>query len=228
MHFETPAPAPAPDNAKNDSPLWKVNARVGGILLGVIGETHCLQLTTTAVKIVSRFEGIGIQIDKAKLLGPLLDDLADAPAKITLNNIRVEFLFAPKEPDLDRLLKLITPSQDKYEEEDDIMLDTLLRQRRQGSVLRVTVAGVKAVISDISGLEPLSSLGVELSRLSNVTKYLPEDDRPGILTLVLIRELDGHVHIGGDVGTSTVTLLTPRWQSLPCPHLLRLKSEQSL
>jgi autophagy-related protein 2 len=199
VHFETPAPAP--QKAKSDSPLWKVNARVGGILLDVVGETHCLQLTATAVKIVSRFEGIGIQIDKAKLFGPLsLDDSADTPAKITLNNIRIEFLFAPKEPDLDRLLKLITPSKDKYEEEDDIMLDTLLRQRRQGSVLRVTVAGVKAVISDIGGLEPLASLGVELSRLSNVTKYLPEDDRPGILTLVLIRELDGHVHIGGDVG----------------------------
>ncbi|KAJ5989911.1 hypothetical protein N7499_010440 [Penicillium canescens] len=199
VHFETSAPAH--DKAKNDSPLWKVNARVGGILLDLIGETHCLQLTTTAVKVVSRFEGIGIQIDKAKLLGPLLlDDSADAPAKITLNNIRVEFLFAPKEPDLDRLLKLITPSKDKYEEEDDIMLDTLLRQRRQGSVLRVTVTGVKAVISDISGLEPLSSLGIELSRLSNVTKYLPEDDSPGILTLVLIRELDSHVHIGGEVG----------------------------
>ncbi|KAJ5296043.1 hypothetical protein N7508_010864 [Penicillium antarcticum] len=218
VHFETPALAP--EKVNSDSPLWKVNARIGGISLDVIGETHCLQLTTTAVKIVSRFEGIGIQIDKAKLLGPLLlDDSADSPAKITLNNIRVEFLFAPKEPDLDRLLKLITPSKDKYEEEDDIMLETLLRQRRQGSVLRVTVAGVKAVISDISGLEPLSSLGVELSRLSNVTKYLPEDDRPGILTLVLLRELDGHVHIGGDVGDININLTDAEVAIITMPSL---------
>ncbi|CAG7916135.1 unnamed protein product [Penicillium olsonii] len=199
VHFETPSLAP---QSNTKSTMWKVNARIGTILLDVIGETHCLQLTTTAVKVVSRFEGIGVQVDKAKLIGPFLldDDSADAPAKITLDNIRLEFLFAPKEVDLDRLLTLITPSQDKYEEEDEIMLDTLLRQRRQGSVLRVTVSGVKTLVSNIEGLEPLSSLGVELSRLSNVTKYLPEDDRPGILTLFLVHSLEGHIHIGGTVG----------------------------
>ncbi|KGO61619.1 Autophagy-related protein 2, fungi [Penicillium expansum] len=200
VHFETPAPAIA--TTKGTSTLWKVNARLGAILLDVTGETHCLQLTTTAVKIVSRFEGIGIQIDKAKLIGPFsIDDASsETPAKITLNNIRLEFLFAPKEVDLDRLLTLITPSQDKFEVEDDIMLDTLLRQRRQGSVLRVTVGRLETYISDTSGLEPLSSLAVELSRLSNVTKYLPEDDRPGILTLMLVRDFQGHVHVGGEVG----------------------------
>jgi autophagy-related protein 2 len=200
VHFETPSPAV--ETTKGKSMFWKVNARIGAIILDVIGETHCLQLTTTAVKVVSRFEGIGIQVDKAKLIGPFLldDDSVDTPAKTTLENIRLEFLFAPKEVDLDRLLTLITPSQDKYEEEDDIMLDTLLRQRRQGSVLRVTVTSMKMLISDIGGLEPLTSLGVELSRLSNVTKYLPEDDRPGLLTLLLIRGLEGHVHVGGNVG----------------------------
>lgn len=200
VHFETPAPVI--DTTKGTSALWKVNARVGAILLDVTGETHCLQLTTTAVKIVSRFEGIGVQIDKAKMIGPLsIDDASsDTPAKITLNNIRLEFLFAPKEVDLDRLLTLITPSQDKFEVEDDIMLDTLLRQRRQGSVLRVTVGRLETFILDTSGLEPLSSLAVELSRLSNVTKYLPEDDRPGILTLMLVRHFHGHVHVSGEVG----------------------------
>lgn len=200
VHFETPAPVV--DTAKTTSTLWKVNGRVGAILLDVAGETHCLQLTTTAVKVVSRFEGIGIQIDKAKIIGPLLldDNSADAPAKITLNNIRLEFLFAPKEVDLDRLLTLITPSQDKFEEEDDIMLDTLLRQRRQGSVLRITIGGLETIISDAGGLEPLSFLGMELSRLSTVTKYLPEDDRPGILTLMLIRDFHGNVHVGGEIG----------------------------
>ncbi|KAI2730281.1 hypothetical protein CBS147332_2133 [Penicillium roqueforti] len=200
VHFETSVPAI--DTTKGKSAPLKINARVGAILLDVTGETHCLQLTTTAVKIVSRFEGIGIQIDKAKVIGPLsIDDASsDTPAKITLNNIRLEFLFAPKEVDLDRLLTLITPSQDKFEVEDDIMLDTLLRQRRQGSVLRVTVGRLETFISDTSGLEPLSSLAVELSRLSNVTKYLPEDDRPGILTLMLVRDFQGHVHVGGEVG----------------------------
>ncbi|CAG7990484.1 unnamed protein product [Penicillium salamii] len=218
VHFETPSSAPQPNEK---STPWKVNARIGTILLDVIGETHCLQLTTTAVKVVSRFEGIGVQVDKAKLVGPFLldNDPADAPAKITLDNIRLEFLFAPKEVDLDRLLTLITPSQDKYEEEDEIMLDTLLRQRRQGSVLRVTVTGMKTLISDIEGLEPFSSLGVELSRLSNVTKYLPEDDRPGILTLLLVRNLEGHVHVGGQVGNIDANLTGVEIAHITMPSL---------
>ncbi|KAJ5606527.1 hypothetical protein N7510_009308 [Penicillium lagena] len=222
VHFETPAPA---DTAKSASAPWKVNARVGGIVLDVIGETHYLNLTTTAVKIVSRFEGIGVQIDKAKLSGPLRldDDLHDAPAKATLSNIRVEFLFAPKEVDLDRLLTLITPSKDKYDDDDDIMLDTLLRQRRQGSVLRITVAGVKVVVSNTAGLHPLSSLGVELSRLSNVTKYLPEDDRPGILILALVRDFDGQIHVGGEVGDINVHLANPEVAYITMPSLVALQ-----
>jgi autophagy-related protein 2 len=219
VHFETPSPAV--ETTKGKTMLWKINARVGAILLDIIGETHCLQLTTTAVKVVSRFEGIGVQVDKAKLVGPFLleDDPLDTPAKITLENIRLEFLFAPKEVDLDRLLTLITPSQDKYEEEDDIMVDTLLRQRRQGSVLRVTVTNMKMTISDIGGLEPLSSLGAELGRLSNVTKYLPEDDRPGILTLLLIRGLEGHVHVGGKVGDINTHLTDVEVAHITMPSL---------
>ncbi|KAJ5814620.1 hypothetical protein N7474_006397 [Penicillium riverlandense] len=221
VHFETPPPA---DMAKSASAPWKVNARVGGIMLDVIGETHCLNLTTTAVKIVSRFEGIGVQIDKAKLSGPLrLDDLHDAPAKVTLNNIRIEFLFSPKEVDLDRLLTLITPSKDKYDDDDDIMLDTLLRQRRQGSVLRITVAGVKTVVSNTAGLLPLSSLGSELSRLSNVTKYLPEDDRPGLLILALVRTFDGQILVGGEVGDINVHLANPEVAYITMPSLLALQ-----
>ncbi|KAJ5231051.1 hypothetical protein N7489_011759 [Penicillium chrysogenum] len=219
VHFETPAPGV--HMPKGTSALWKVNARVGAILLDVTGETHSLQLTTTAVKIVSRFEGIGIQIDKAKMIGPLSinDTSSDSPAKVTLNNIRLEFLFAPKEVDLDRLLTLITPSQDKFDVEDDIMLDTLLRQRRQGSVLRMTVGRLETSISDTGGLEPLSSLAVELSRLSNVTKYLPEDDRPGILTLILVRDFQGDVHVGGEAGDIESRLTSVEVAHITMPSL---------
>jgi autophagy-related protein 2 len=119
--------------------------------------------------------------------------------------------------DLDRLLTLITPSKDKYDDDDDIMLDTLLRQRRQGSVLRVTVAGMKTVISSPAGLAPLASLGSELGRLSTVTKYLPEDDRPGILILTLVREFETQVHVGGDVGdiNAHLTNVEVAWISMP-------------
>ncbi|CAL5874344.1 uncharacterized protein PFLUO_LOCUS8640 [Penicillium psychrofluorescens] len=222
VHFETPSPA---DTVKSASAPWKINARAGGIVLDVIGEAHYLNLTTTAVKVVSRFEGIGLQIDKAKLSGPLRldDDLHGAPAKVTLNNIRVEFLFAPKEVDLDRLLTLIIPSKDKYDDDDDIMLDTLLRQRRQGSVLRITVAGAKTIVSNTADLLPLSSLGVELSRLSTVTKYLPEDDRPGILILALVRDFEGQIHVGGEVGDINVRFANPEAAYITMPSLVALQ-----
>ncbi|KAJ5898818.1 hypothetical protein N7495_003562 [Penicillium taxi] len=219
VHFETPAPASDKDHASS-APL-KVNARIGGIVLDVTGETHYLKLTTTAVKMVSRFEGIGVQIDKARLSGPhSLTNFVAAPAKVTLTNIRIEHLFTPKEVDLDRLLTLITPSQDKYDDDDDIMLDTLLRQRRQGSVLRVTVAGMKTTISNIGGMAPLSSLGSEMSRLSNVTKYLPEDDRPGLLTLTLIRDFEAHVQMRGEVGDINAHLTNVEVGYISMPSLL--------
>ncbi|CRG87749.1 Autophagy-related protein 2 [Talaromyces islandicus] len=194
-----PPAQPAP--ASSTSIPWKVNARIGGVLVGLVGEACALELRTTAVKVVSRFEGIGIQIDKGELSGPyLIDDGDDAPAKVTLGNIRVEYLFSPREVDLDRLLSLLTPSQDKYEEDDDIMLDTLLRQRRQGAVLRVTVTTLNLFISGVHGLHPLTSLPNEVAKLSNVAKYLPEDDRPGMMTLALIREFETQVHVGGKIG----------------------------
>ncbi|KAJ5733932.1 hypothetical protein N7493_002718 [Penicillium malachiteum] len=216
VHFETPAPEK--DNRSTSAIPVKVDMRLGGIFLDVTGETHYLTLSTTAVKVVSRFEGIGIQIDRAILDGPFSHhDLSDSPAKVTLHNIRVEFLFAPKETDLDRLLTLITPSQDKYDDDDDIMVDTLLRQRRQGSVLRTTIGGLNTTVTSIEGLAPLSALVAELGRLSNVTKYLPEDDRPGLLTLTLVREFNVRVHVGGEVGDMNARLINVEaaWISMP-------------
>ena len=224
VHFETPNPAPDKGNAI--STPWKANARMGGIVLDVVGETHYLKLSTSAVKVVSRYEGIGVQIDKAELAGPLpLDDSDDAPAKVALDNIRVELLSVPKENDIDRLLALITPSKDKYDDDDDIMLDTLIRQRRQGSVLRTKVEVMEIFVSNPSGLTPLSSLAVEMSRLSNVTKYLPEDDRPGILTLTKFCELDVKVQIGGEVGNMNARLMDLEAAWISMPSLIATKIE---
>ncbi|KAL4908375.1 autophagy-related protein 2 [Aspergillus multicolor] len=213
-------PPPPPIRTPAVSSQWKVDARIGGIALDVAGESHYLTLRTTAAKIVSRSEMIGIQIDKAKLSGPFsLRDNGDAPAKVSFDNIRVEFLYSPKEPDLDRLLSLITPSKDQYDDDDDIMIDTLFRQRKQGSVLRVTIAGAKVVVSNPE-LGPLQQLGEELSRLSSVTKYLPEDDRPGILTLALIRNVEARLHVGGRIGTITANLENAEAAHISIPSLV--------
>ncbi|GLA79457.1 autophagy-protein 2 [Aspergillus tubingensis] len=219
VHFEE-FPPPAASERTGSAPL-KVNVRIGGLAADVVGETHYVRLRTTAAKIVSRPSGVAVQIDKAKVTGPLpLDDSRDAPAKISLTDIRVEYRFSPKEEDLDRLLGLITPSKDKYDEDDDIMLDTLFRQRRQGSVLCVTVSGARVAISRTTDLDSISQLTDELSRLSNVTKYLPEDDRPGVLTLALMRELEVQVHIGGKVGEMSAVLRNTELAFISLPSLI--------
>ncbi|KAL4973013.1 autophagy-related protein 2 [Aspergillus desertorum] len=212
------SPSP-PARTSTPSAPWKVNARIGGLALDVAGENHYLALRTTAAKIISRYEMMAVQIDKAKLSGPFsLHDGGDAPAKVSLNNIRVEFLYTPKEPDLDRLLSLITPSKDKYDEDDDIMIETLFRQRKQGSVLRVTISGARVVVSRPE-LGPLQQLGEELGRLSSVAKYLPQDDRPGILTLALIRDVKACVDVGGKIGTIAANLENAEAAHISIPSL---------
>lgn len=201
VRFEGVPSPKAPSPTTTTSAPWKINARLDGIILDLVGETCRVELMTSAVKAVSRFEGIGIQIDKANVVGPVLfDNDAERPATLSIGNIRIEYLYSPKEVDLDRLLSLLTPSKDKYEDDDDIMLDTLFRQRRQGGVLRVTASTAKLKIPDIEGLKPLSDLPNEIARLSSVTKYLPEDDRPGVMTLVLIREFESHTYVNERVG----------------------------
>ncbi|KAI1940173.1 autophagy- protein 2 [Ophidiomyces ophidiicola] len=198
VHFVDPTP---PSSLKPNTPVLKVNCRLGGIVAHISGE-HCnVQLETTAAKLVSRYEGIALQIDKANISGPHCPrSHADSPAYLDFTNIRFEYLFAPKEVDLDRLLALLTPSKDKYEDDDDVMLDTLFRQRRKGAVLRLTAGNAKLTVPTPDALQPLSGLAAEFAKLATVAKYLPQDDSPGILMLGLIRDFEGQVHINRDVG----------------------------
>ncbi|OJD21678.1 hypothetical protein ACJ73_06981 [Blastomyces percursus] len=210
VHFEvTPSKVPPLQvGSPGVNPItWKINARMKGFVMTLQGEQCSVKLKTTAVKIVSRSAGIIVQIDKGKLTGPILngDYSAETSAITNLLNIRAQFVFAPSEEDLDRLLLLLTPSKDKYDEDDDIMLDTLFRQRKQGAVLRLTVGNLKADFPHPEMLKPLSSLGNELARLSTVTKYLPQDDGPGILTLILVRECSCGVALGGGIGDIEIT-----------------------
>ena len=228
VRFETcPPAAGAGESRPPSSAPWKVNVRIGGVVIDLIGEA-LYKLKTSAVKVISRSEAIGAQIDRAKLTGPISLNGARGvhqppPAWITLENTRVEYVFSPKEVDLDRLLSLITPSKDKYDEDDDIMLDTLFRQRRQGAVFRVTVGKVEASLSSLDTFDSVSQLANELSTLSTVTKYLPEDDRPGVLTLVLVKELDGQVQVGGEVGRINVQLSNAEVAHISIPSLIALK-----
>ncbi|OBT84930.1 hypothetical protein VE02_06630 [Pseudogymnoascus sp. 03VT05] len=194
--------APIMPDDESVSSQTKVDARIAGFVLDLIGKDCSVGLDTTAVKIVSRDEGIAVVIDQTKITGPHLATFSnDEPAICAeLTGMRLEYLEAPKSADLDRLLALITPSKSKYDRDDDILLETLLRQRRQGAVLRVNIDQFKSRVAHLEQLKYLPDLGEEVSKLSTVAKYLPQDDRPGFLSLVLVKEFDLKVDINRTVG----------------------------
>ena len=200
VHFETSKRIKTTENQSNSSK--KVTARIGGLVLDLHGTSSSVRLESTALKLVSRTEGLGVQLDKVNFSGPYMRLANEVPSiTVKLGNIRLEYLSTPKEVDLARLLNLLSPSKNKYEHDDDILLDTLLRQRRQGGVIRATVESFDCRVSDLHDLESFPVLAEELKKLSTVTKYLPEDDRPGILTLGLIRNFQLEVFISSSIGT---------------------------
>lgn len=189
VHFEVPAPG---ISSQGDKPSeQKISARIGGFVMVLQGANATIRVESTAIKLVSRAEAVGLQIDKMKFTGPYLKhDVDQASVTANLRNIRLEYLPTPKEIDLDRLLELLSPSKDSYERDDDILLDTLLLQRRQGGVVRLTVEALESSIPNIEHLRLLPELTEELKKLSTVARYLPDDDRPGILTLAKIRDFN--------------------------------------
>ena len=183
----------------------KVTARIGGLVLDLQGTSSSLQLESSAMKLVSRMEGVGLQVDRLNISGSHPQNTPSEPSTaVRLSNFRVEYLSTPKEKDLDRLLALLSPSRNEYEKDDDILLDTLLRQRRQGSVVRATVENLEAVVSDLDSLQCFVALSEDFKKLSTVAKYLPEDDRPGILTLMLARNLRIRINVNDSFGTAVL------------------------
>ena len=227
VHF---AQEPASDDAMAGSMLLqgKTNARVGGLTIDLIGKDCSVGLETSAVKIVNRTEGVGLQIDNARFGGPYIHSQSHQPAvTVDLSNIRIEYLFTPKEVDLDRLLSLLTPSKDKYDPDDDIMLDTLFRQRRQGGVLRINLAKMKAKAAKLAELQYLTPLSAELSKLSTVAKYLPEDDRPGVMTLALVKQADISVAVGDQIGVVQLVSSNLELAHIGIPSLIATKVEKA-
>ncbi|KAL8350172.1 hypothetical protein RB601_001354 [Gaeumannomyces tritici] len=198
VRFEAPI-NPDDRSASSDN---KVNMRINAIQVDLIGKDCNVVLETSALKLVSRDEGIGMAMTKIQLSGPYSKNSGShPPVSVTVVGTRVEFSMAPKDADLERLLELISPSKLKYDEDqDEIMVETLLRQRKKGSVLRIWVDKVNLDASNLPHLSCLPSLAEDLARLGTVAKYLPEDDRPGLLSLTLVRSLNVSVDVGGRFG----------------------------
>ena len=202
VHFEE-RESGIPSEVSSISSRTKITARIGGLTFDVKGHQTSIRLTTSAVKIVSRTEGLGLQIDRLKVKGPLAQiDNPEPSMSLALLNLRVEYLSAPKEVDLARLIELVLPSQLGNEDgfKDGLLVDTLLRQRRKGGVVRVTVDSFEGSLSNPAEAQSFSSIVEDMRKLSSVAKYLPEDDRPGILSLVLLKTVSLHALVGDQMG----------------------------
>ncbi|KAI0406524.1 ATG C terminal domain-containing protein [Xylaria palmicola] len=231
----TQSPAKLPQKARGvrfDAPIRpddisansenKINMRIGGVRLDLLGKECTVSLETSAVKLVSREEGLGVGISRVQLRGPYTRQLTeDPPVNVVITNTRIEFLTTPKDNDLERLLELIIPSKHKFDNSDDeIMVDTLLRQRRKGSVLRVNVDDVDINIEKVQQLGVLPTLGEDIARLSTVAKYLPEDDRPGLLTLALVRKMDFTISTNSKIGNLQASLKNLEAGHITMPSLV--------
>ena len=201
----------------------KVTARIGGLACVLEGTESSLRLDGTALKIVSRAEGLAMQLDRLHINGSNVNSITDQPAIVVqLLNVRMEYVSVPNEVDLARLVALSSPSKDSYENDDDILLPMLLRQRRQGGVLRLTAERSENYLSNIDDLRQLSTLLEELKKLGTVTKYLPEDDRPGILILALIRQYRCEAHAGQSLGSISSEMKNIEIAHVTFPSLVAL------
>ena len=222
VHFETPKPKKTVQ-PRSDEPQDKATVRIGGLVFDLRGSQASLRLESTAMKVVNRSEGLGLVVDRLNLSGPYLQRMHSEPSiGIKLASLRIEYLSEPKEGDLDRLLALLSPSRDKYERDDDILVDTLLSQRRKGGVLRATVKNLESQVSNMEDLQCFPSFAEDLRKLSNVAKYLPEDDRPGVMTLALIHDVKLEATVGGQFGVASLSLKDLESAYITLPSLMAL------
>jgi autophagy-related protein 2 len=220
VHFGD-VPPPGPEIAVTSAKAPKIQVQLGEIAFILTGRTCAVKLQTTSVRIAMRESNVRLKVSELHLSGPYVDEAqTGAPLLVEVRGTTVNFLFAPEEADLARLISMITPSKDPYENNDDILIDTLLRQRRKGSVLRVEVSNVGIRISDLQQMKTFDALVTEMARLSKVTKYLPDDDRPGLLTLATVKQVDAGVAINEQLGDVTICLQDASVAHVGVPALL--------
>ncbi|KAK0250817.1 autophagy- protein 2 [Friedmanniomyces endolithicus] len=192
----------------------KITGRVAGADITLRGERCAINLRSSTIKAVVRDNGASVTIGHVVFAGPRSHTQPDGSISADLATLRLDYLLTPKDTDLERLLSLLTPSKDKYENDEDILIDTLLRQRRQGALARVCLDDFKLKINDMECFTELATLGAELSKLSAVTKYLPEDERPGLLSLVRFKNAEARVPINKSFGMLELAL-----QEVHCAHV---------
>ncbi|KAH7138676.1 hypothetical protein B0J11DRAFT_563608 [Dendryphion nanum] len=216
------APILPPDKSSSGSP--KIDIRFDEVNFILQGKSCALHLQTTAVKAAIRATNIRMKVSEVHISGPHVDNTkTGAPLLLDVKDTTIDFRFTPEETDLDRLISMINPSKDPYENDEDILIETLLRQRRKGSVVRVDVGNVALRISDLEQLRTFDALGIELARLSRVTKYLPDDDRPGLLSLVTVHDVSASVTVNEKLGDISASLEDASIAHVGVPSLLAVE-----
>ncbi|KAK4542823.1 hypothetical protein LTR36_006199 [Oleoguttula mirabilis] len=213
------------DDAESGSaagPELKLNARLGGVDVTLRGEACAVNLRTTTLKAVHRQQGTVATVEHVVLTGPYEAADVGAPLSVDLATVRVEYLLSPQDKDLERLLSLLIPSKDKYDNDDDILIDTLLRQRRKGALARASVGDVKVKLADFDCVQTLMGLSGELSKFSAMTKYLPEDERPGLLTLMRVKTFEAQLPVNDRFGNMQVLCHDFHCAHVGLPALLTL------
>lgn len=193
----------------------KLNLRISGAIVDLIGSESSMQVKSSAVKLIYRTDRLRTNISSISIQGPLIAKTPPVEiAVLRISDVELIYLNTPLEEDLDRLLGVLAPSSDKFEQDDDIMVDTLLRQRRKGGVVRLSIKDVQLSTAGLAWTHRIKKLGEEISKLSTVTKYLPEDDRPGILTFLMVSRFDARLELDKEFGP-----LILRTNLLECAHI---------
>jgi autophagy-related protein 2 len=205
------------------APETKFGARLEGLDIRLASKLCLLELQATTTKIVHRQAGVKVAIEAMSLTMPTSSTLTQrSNLDISVRLVQLVYKPTPLQQDLSHLISLVTPSKNKYENDDDILIDTLIRQRRKGSVLNAHVSSLQTSVHEWDFISDLQALGDELSKLSAVTKYLPEDDTPGTLFLVKLAETQISIPINDQFGLMNASLTNIQVAHVGLPALTAL------
>ncbi|KEQ75910.1 hypothetical protein M436DRAFT_39489 [Aureobasidium namibiae CBS 147.97] len=214
---------PLPDVSAE--PEIKFGARLEGFDIKLASKSCSLELQASTTKVIHRQAGVKVTIEALSLTMPTTNTLTRrSNLDISVRMVQVVYKPTPLQQDLSHLISLVTPSKNKYENDDDILVDTLIRQRRKGSVLNVHVSSFQTYVHEWDFVPHLQLLGGELSKLSAVTKYLPEDDTPGVLFLIKLADSQIRVPINEQFGLMNVSLKNIQVAHVGLPALTALST----
>ncbi|KAK6520360.1 autophagy- protein 2 [Arthrobotrys conoides] len=220
--------APEPKDETTVEKQISIMADVSGINIEVFVSSAAggVGLSTSPIKITTKDTGgLTAKLNQLALFGPNIGESGDfgsATPVLESKLINVTFDSSPTEEDLERLLKMIMPSTDGYDDDDSVMVDILLRQRRRGSVLRVDIGETKGNLSDLGDISRFKTIAEELAKMATVAKYIPQDERPGMLALISANNVSFTVFPENEPHSFTARLKNADICHVAAPSLLAL------